>query len=189
MVKFGSQRIGSPRRTCQQRSESVFSAEPNEGFTLRPICAHDTAASSRYWRLCILRVSRKLLSSWIDVLVTNTATTKTCRNIYNAHRHLTRRFLPVQVTCDAAHSVGRMGWAFSTDTNTRGAREIPRYVAESPLANLPALPTLRPAMPPPPSAKPLSGEHRPAERHRTPCERPCPSWQGWPPQPDQEFCV
>src|SRR5580704_5706660 len=81
MVKFGSQRIGSPRRTCQQRSESVFSAEPNEGFTLRPICAHDTAASSRYWRLCILRVSRKLLSSWIDVLVTNTAATNTCRNI------------------------------------------------------------------------------------------------------------
>jgi len=26
----------------------------------------------------------------------------------------------------------------------------------------------------------VSCEHRPAERHRTPCERPCPSWQGWP---------
>jgi hypothetical protein len=45
-------------------------------------------------------------------------------------------------------------WRLRPDTNTRGAREIPRFVAESPLANLPALRILSPAMPPPPSAKP-----------------------------------
>src|ERR1700736_1953323 len=37
IVRFGSPRIGSRRRTCQQQSESVLAAEPNEGFTLRPI--------------------------------------------------------------------------------------------------------------------------------------------------------
>jgi hypothetical protein len=44
-------------------------------------------------------------------------------------------------------------WRPPTDTKTRGAREIPRYVADSRLANLPALRTSCPAMPPPPSAK------------------------------------
>ena len=71
-----------------------------------------------------------------------------------------------------------------TDTNTREAREIPGYVAESPLANLPALRTLRPAMPPPPSAKPsvVSTDLPSGAGH--PVNDVVHPWQGWPPQPD-----